>query len=100
NGARVETCGRGGAGDLAWAEPVQCPGEQSCRANTCQDPTARMRTQADSVDKLVDSLAKSSAWHEQVDAAAVKARERKSIFEGDATDGPFFGAAWRALNAF
>jgi hypothetical protein len=62
--------------------------------------TDRRESQALSVEQLVDTLATFSAWHDPVDAAAVKARERASIASGDGSDGVFFAAAWDALNAF
>lgn len=78
DGALVARCD--GAG---WGSAVECPGEQRCREGACQDPTARQRAQAESVATLVDELAESSAWHETIDAADVKARERRAILKGD-----------------
>lgn len=59
-----------------------------------------MRTQAASIGKLVDDLSASTAWHLPVDVTDVKARETRAVLKGDATDAPFFGAAWSVLNAF
>jgi hypothetical protein len=98
-GLLVQRCeARGEA--TAWTDAAACPGDQACRDDACADPTARQLAQAKSIDGLIDTLAESSAWHVPVDAAAVKLRERKAIVKGDATDGAFFGAAWRAMNAF
>ncbi len=98
-GVSVETCEK--HGDVtAWSAAAACPGDQTCRSGACQDPTARQLAQATSVAALVDALAPSTAWHEPVDADAVKARERKAILKGDGSDGAFFGAAWRTMNAF
>jgi len=99
-GAKVQTCEDRGDGGTAWSAAVECPGDQSCREEACQDPTERQQTQAKSIDALVDALAKYSAWHEAVDAAAVKNRERSSIVKGDGADATFFAAAWRTMNAF
>lgn len=98
-GSRVQTCEARGQ-DTAWSEPVECPGDQSCRDDACEDPSARQLAQVKSIAALVDTLAESSAWHEPVDAAAVKERERKAIVKGDASDGVFFTSAWRAMNAY
>jgi hypothetical protein len=59
-----------------------------------------MRTQAQSIAKLVDELEATTAWHLPVDAAGVKDRETLAVLKGDATDVPFLGAAWRVLNSF
>ncbi len=98
-GLRVQTCEKRG-GSMVFGEAADCPGDQSCRAEACQDPTARQRAQAASIEALVDALAPATAWHEPVDAAAVKIRERAAVLKGDGSDLPFFGAAWHTMNAF
>lgn len=99
DGLEVRTCTRTD-GALVLSPPVECPGEQSCREGACQDPTPRMRAQAKSIEKLVDDLGASTAWHEPVDVLALKSRETLAVLKGDASDQPFFGAAWRVMNAF
>lgn len=98
-GLRVQTCEKRGE-STAWSEAAECPGDQTCRAGACQDPSARQRAQAASIEALVDALAPSTAWHEPVASDLVKARERKAVLKGDGTDGAFFGAAWDTMNAF
>jgi len=98
-GLAIETCEARGAG-TAWGASAACPGDQTCREDACQDPTAAQRTQADSIDVLVDHLTEVSAWHQPVDPAAVKLRERTAILRGDGSEGTWFGAAWRALHAY
>jgi peptidase S41-like protein len=98
-GSKVQTCEKRGE-NTAWNDAAECPGDQTCRESTCQDPTARQVAQAASIAALVDALAPSTGWHEAVDAEAVKARERKAVLKGDGTDAPFFGAAWHTMNAF
>lgn len=93
DGTRVVTCVDG-----AWSLPAECPGVQSCRDDTCQEPTAAMLSQAESIDTFLDTLGESSAWHLTVDITGAKTRERRAILKGDGTDATFFGAAWRALN--
>jgi hypothetical protein len=99
DGARVQTCeARGDA--TAWTDSADCPGEQTCRDTACQDPTARQLAQVKSIAALVDTLSTSSAWHEPVDVATLKARERAALLKGDGTDLAFYAAAWRTMNAF
>ncbi len=99
-GTLVGTCGAGEGGAPTWSTPIVCPGEQSCRADACQDPTTRQKTQAEAVSALVDHLAEHTAWHEAVDAKAVKQRERVAILKGNGDDATYFAAAWRVMNAF
>jgi hypothetical protein len=99
DGLRVQTCEATGD-TTAWSSSAECPGDQTCREDGCKDPTARQLAQAKSIAALVDTLNDSSAWHEAVDASAVKLRERTALLHGDASDGVFFGAAWRTMNAF
>lgn len=99
DGPRIERC-EAREGGTAWSDAVECPGDQACRDAACQDPTARQLAQAASIASLVDTLDESSAWHIDVDAAAVKERERRAILKGDASDGVFFGAAWHTMNAY
>ena len=83
--------------------PSECSevGANGCDAQPDDKlPTARQTQQATSIASLADTLADSSAWHRAVDAKALKERERKAILEGDGSDGVFFGAAWRTMNAF
>ncbi|MDB5217753.1 MAG: Peptidase family, partial [Myxococcaceae bacterium] len=99
DGARVQSCeARGDA--TAWTDSADCPGEQTCRDTACQDPTAQQLAQATSIAALAATLSKSSAWHEPVDVTALVARERTAIVKGDGSDGVFYGAAWRTMNAF
>lgn len=98
-GLRVQRCEKVGEA-TSWSAAAECPGDQTCSAEACSDPTARQRAQVKSIDGLIDTLAESSAWHMPVDAAAVKLRERRAILKGDGTDGVFFGAAWGVMNAF
>lgn len=100
DGAGVSTCEEAADGSSAWSAGVACSGDQSCRDGACQDPTARQRAQAKSIETFVDDLAPFTAWHDAVDASAVKTRERDAVLHGDGTDAAFFGAAWRTLNAF
>ncbi|MBX3191385.1 MAG: hypothetical protein KF819_30585 [Labilithrix sp.] len=99
DGLRVQTCEARGDGS-AWSAPVECPGDQACRDDACADPTARQITQAKSIGTLVDDLAEWSAWHEAVDAAAVKSKETRAVLKGDGADATFFGATWRVMNVF
>lgn len=98
-GTRVQTC-ETQRGATSWSAAAECPAVQSCRDDACQDPSARQLLQAKSLAALADALAASSAWHLPVDASAVKLRERNAVLKGNSTDGVFFGAAWRTLNAF
>lgn len=94
-GTLVATCEAG-----KWSAAAACPGDQGCREDACQDPTARQRTQADSIGKLVETLARETAWHEVVDDVALTKRERAAILKGDGTDGPYLAAAWRVMNEY
>jgi hypothetical protein len=89
-----------GQNDAGTCDTSACPGDQACRAGACEDPTPRQRTQLAAVGAMIDALAQSSAWHEPVDAAAVKADARRAIFKGEGTDLAYVEAAWRALNAY
>src|SRR5262249_31110523 len=60
----------------------------------------RREDQARSIESFVDALAPFTAWHETVDADAVKTQQRAAIVHGDGSDGVFFAAAWHTLNAF
>jgi hypothetical protein len=98
-GVRVQTCLAHGDA-TAWSTSAECPGDQTCRDDACQDPTARQVAQAKQIGTLADSLFENSAWHEPVDVKAVKLRESKALLKGDGTDLTFVGAAWRTMNAF
>lgn len=95
DGNRVQACQAG-----AWSASSDCPGDQTCQGKACAEPTARQRSQAKSIEDLVDAIAPFTAWHRPVDAPAVKAREASAVLRGDGSDLAFFGAAWRTLNAF
>jgi len=94
-GVWVETCEPTG-----WSEPVECPLDQGCRDDACQEHTTRQVQQAASVQQLIDTLSRYSGWHEPVDASAVKERERRAILKGDGSDQTYFASAWRAMNAY
>lgn len=84
-------------------EPItQAPdgGDAGPEVEPPRPPTDRQKAQADAITTLVDALAESSAWHERVDANAVKTKERDAVLKGDGSDGAFFGAVWRSMNAY
>jgi hypothetical protein len=99
DGLRVQTCEQRGTG-TAFSDAAECPGDQTCRSDVCQDPSARQLAQAASIDALIDALAPQTGWHGSVDAGAVKARERKVLLKSDGSDNAFFSAAWHTMNAF
>lgn len=96
----VSRCEADEGGPVAWSTPSSCPGDEGCRSERCEPPTARQRTQAAAVAGLIAELSAKSAWHEDVDASAVTARERAAILKGDGEDATYFGSAWRVMNAF
>lgn len=99
-GTLVQTCAAREGGAPTWSTPIVCPAEQGCRADACQDPTPRQKTQAEAVSALVRHLSEHSAWHQPVDAKAVEQRERIAILKGNGDDATYFAAAWRVMNAF
>src|SRR5690606_11869836 len=76
-----------------------CPGEESCREGACRAPTERMRSQAEAIGELVETLGEHSAWHETVDLVALKERETMAVLRGDGADATYFTSAWRTMNA-
>ena len=53
-GTSVRTCTQAADG-LAWSEPEVCPGEQTCKGDSCQDPTAMASMQSQDVTRICDN---------------------------------------------
>ncbi len=85
----VQTCNPG-AGQPKWSAAVECPGEQNCRQDRCQDPTAEQQQQAGAVDKYVTLLSDHSAWPLAVDTATVRTDATRRVLKGDGSDSVFF----------
>lgn len=84
-GASVRTCTQGADG-LRWGEPAECPGEQSCQQDSCQDPTAAQLAQADAAASYLQALVDKSAWHGPLDVEAIGQQARLAIVKGDGSD--------------
>jgi len=91
DGLLVQTCQADG-GALSWSTSTECPGEQSCRQDACSDPTPEQLAQADTSAAYVDLLVARSAWHQPIDADALKQDSRQQIIEGDGSDLSYFTA--------
>ena len=85
----VQTCNPG-VGQPKWSAAVECPGDQNCREDRCQDPTAQQQQQAGAVDKYVTLLSDHSAWPMAVDTAAVRTDATRRVLKGDGSDSVFF----------
>ena len=95
-GTSVRTCTQAADG-LAWSEPEVCPGEQTCKGDSCQDPTASQLAQAAAAESYLQALVDGSGWDGPFDAEAVGQEARGLILKGDGSD-LAFKTAMRAIH--
>lgn len=95
-GTSVRTCTEGAEG-LTWSEPEVCPGDQTCKEDSCQDPTPEQLAQVASADGYLQALVDGSGWDGPLDAEALGQEARTIILKGDGSD-LAFKTAMRAIH--